>query len=76
MNTKSKIAESTLKLRAAEEAVKQAKREHREAFRQALADLFNEYGLQLEANGCEGCSLEISEDNAYGRAFDVSELPE
>jgi len=76
MKTTSKIAESAEKLRQAEEALKLAKGEHREAFRQALVDLFNEYGLQLEANGCEGCELEINDLSRFGRAVTIAEIPE
>lgn len=77
MKTTSKIAKSAEKLRKAEEAVKKkAKGEHREAFRQALAELFNEYGLKLDSNGCEGCSLEITEAGQFGRKFEIGELPE
>jgi hypothetical protein len=76
VKTTSRIAKSAEKLRKAEEAVKAAKGEHRQAFRQALADLFNEYGLRLDANGCEGCDLEINEVGQFGRKIEVSELPE
>jgi len=76
MKTKERIAATLAKVEEAEQAVKDAKKEHRAAFRVALAELFNEYELSLDAEGCEGCDLVIVDPGPYHRKFDVSELPE
>lgn len=74
LKTGIKIAESLANLQAAERAVEDAKKEHRLAFRKALAALFQEYDLYIEADGYEGATLSIVELN--GRAVDVGDLPE
>lgn len=76
MKTKTKAGISTAneRLRKAEREVVAAKAAHRKAFRKACAALFDEYGLYLDANGCEGASLELLELN--GRAYRIGDLPE
>lgn len=65
------------KIALAKEAVKDAKKAHRLAFRVALAALFNEYQLQLSADGDLSAHLVISEASEFSsRAFDVKDLPE
>lgn len=54
---KSPKAKTAEKIRKAEEAVAQAKAEHRQAFKIALVALFNEYGLCLESFGMEGTQI-------------------
>ncbi len=68
-----KTAQSVKALREAEKAVEKARTAHRAAFRKALASLFNEYGLKLEAEGTQGAQLAIE---TVHREFKVEELPE
>jgi hypothetical protein len=72
--TKRKITDSYKAIEQAEQALRAAKEAHREAFRQALVALFNEYGLCLEANGTEGARLEIEELGAP--LYHANRLPE
>ncbi len=58
---KKELSKAMQKVHDAEEALKQAKLEHEAEFRHRLVDLFNEYGLSVEANGSEGARLEIHE---------------
>lgn len=55
------INRARARIECAEKALAQAKLEHEAEFRQRLVDLFNEYGLSVEANGSEGARLEIHE---------------
>lgn len=50
-------AKTADKIRKAEQAVTDAKAEHRQAFREALVALFNEYGLCIESFGMEGTQI-------------------
>jgi hypothetical protein len=72
--TSAKIATATEQLRKAERQLEKAREGHRQAFRKALVALFNEYGLQVEANGSEGARLEISE--LRGTTYKIGDLPE
>jgi hypothetical protein len=68
-----KTAQSVKALRDAEKAVEKARVAHRAAFRKALAQLFNEFGLKLEAEGTQGARLAIE---PVKREFKAEELPE
>lgn len=67
-----KTSASVKALRDAEKAVEKARTAHRVAFRKALAQLFNEYGLKLD-EGSQGARLAIE---PVMREFKVEELPE
>lgn len=55
------IKAALARLADAETELRQAKLEHEQEFRRALVDLYNTFKLSVEANGCEGCRLEIHE---------------
>lgn len=71
----SKRAETARAIKEAKAAVEKAKAANRAAFRAACVDLFNEYGLRLEADGDLSAHLKISELNEYERV-ELEELPE
>jgi hypothetical protein len=58
---KAAIVDAAKRVQEAEEALARAKEAHEREFRVALVELYNSYGLSVEANGCEGCRLEIHE---------------
>jgi hypothetical protein len=73
--TKSKITETAEALAKAEQAVKEAKEAHRQAFRRALVDLCNEYGFYMEACGTEGASIDLLEVRP-GAEVRLEDIPE
>lgn len=73
--TKSKITETAEALAQAEQAVKEARDAHRQAFRVALFYLCNEYGFYLEACGTEGASIDLLEVRPGGEVR-LEDIPE
>lgn len=73
--TKSKITETAEKLAQAEQALKDAKEAHRQAFRRALLDLCNEYGFYLDACGTEGATIDLLEVRPGGEVR-LEDIPE
>jgi hypothetical protein len=72
---KSPRAETAQRIREAEKAVEAAKAANRAAFRQALVELFNGYGLRLEADGDLSAHLTISELRELERV-QLKDIPE
>lgn len=72
--TKINITAARAQIVNAERELERAKAAHRQAFREALVALFNEYGLSLEADGCEGSRIEINDLN--GVTYKIGDLPE
>lgn len=73
--TKQKITETAQALANAEQAVKDAKEAHRQAFRVALLALCNEYGFYLEACGTEGARIDVIEVRP-GAEVQLEDVPE
>jgi len=73
--TKARINETAQRLEQAEQALKEAKESHRQAFRRALLDLCNEYGFYLEACGTEGACIDLLEVRP-GAVVRLEDIPE